>query len=148
MRRVSIFCLIALAAAAPGCRRPVAATVPPGPPSPAGWEVRYNATLALANRGSPLVKEDPAVWDNLLEMLDEEQQLRNFTRKRPDGQAVPDETAARTTVIGALRAVAELHRQRPALDLSGLNEPIERLTRSANVPVRTRAAQTQLILSQ
>jgi len=73
--------LIILAAA--GCQRQ-ATSAPPGPKSPTGWQVRYNAAQALAHRGSPLVK-DPAAWESLLEMLDEEQQLRNFTQSR-DGR--------------------------------------------------------------
>jgi len=37
------------------------------------------------------------------------------------------------TVIGALRAVAELHRRQPGLDLGELSGPIVKLTQSANV---------------
>ena len=64
-----------------------------GPPSKAGWEVRYNATVALARRGSDKIK-DEQVWENLLEMLDEEQQLRNFHRELKDKSEVPDEAGA------------------------------------------------------
>ena len=91
-----------------------------GPKSPAGWEIRYNATLALARRGSPHVK-DPEVWDSLLEMLDAEQQLRNFRNKTEDGRrSRPTKTARTPTVISALQAVQELHRKDPKMDLSGL----------------------------
>ena len=49
-------------------------------------------------------------------MLDEQQQMRNFTTRLSDGREVPDETAARLTVIGALKAVQSLHRADHSLD--------------------------------
>src|SRR5262249_19030968 len=75
--------------------------VPSGPQSPRGWQVRSNAVLSLARRGSPHV-QDPEIWDTLREMLDEDQQLRNFRARLSDGREVPDQTAARLTVIDAL----------------------------------------------
>ncbi|HEY1378675.1 MAG TPA: hypothetical protein VGF55_17885 [Gemmataceae bacterium] len=129
-----------------GCQRPAApAPAPAGPKSPAGWEVRYNAALALARRGSPHVK-DAEVWDTLLEMLDEDQQLKNIPTKLIDDRMVPDETDARRTVIGALQAVQELHRKRPEVDVSGLREPIDKLTRSPNATVAVQAKQALLVL--
>jgi hypothetical protein len=129
-----------------GCQRPVAPpTVAAGPKSPAGWEVRYNAALALARRGSPHVT-DPAVWDTVLEMLDEDQQLRNFRTKLDDGREVADETGARTTVISALQAVQEFHRKQPQTDLAALREPIDKLTRSPNATVSVQARQAMLVL--
>jgi hypothetical protein len=140
-------CVLLLMVVAVGCQRP--AVSPPstvtGPKSPAGWEVRYNAALALARRGSPHVK-DPEVWDMLTEMLDEDQQLRNFRTKTDDGREVTDETGARTTVIGALQAVQELHRKEPKMDLTGLKEPIEKLTRDSNPTVAVQARQAMLAL--
>jgi len=127
-----------------GCQRPVA-PAPAGPKSPAGWEVRYNAALALARRGSPHVT-DVEVWDSLLEMLDEDQQLKNIPTKLVDGREVPDETDARTTVIGALQAVQDLHRKQPQIDLSGLKGPIEKLTHSSNPTVALQAKQALLVL--
>ncbi len=143
---IQLVCLSLLAFAA-GCQRPLVPSAPAGPKSPTGWEVRYNAALALARRGSPRVT-DAHVWDTLLEMLDEDQQLRNFRTARPGGREATDETAARLTVIGALKAVQELHRRQPGIDLSSLKEPIEKLAHSPNVPVSTEAKQAQLALSQ
>jgi hypothetical protein len=142
MRYLVLFVLLAA-----GCARPAApaASAPAGPKSVSGWQVRYNAVLALARRGSPHVK-DPDVWDTLTDMLDEGQQLRNFRVQLSNGRDVPDETAARLTVIAALRAVQELHRKQPGMDLSGLKEPIAKLAASANVPVNTEAKQAQLAL--
>ena len=137
----------AFLALAAGCHRPAApaASAPVGQTAPGGWQVRYNAVLSLARRGSPQVK-DPDVWDTLVEMLDEDRQLRNFRTPLADGREVPDETAARLTIIGALRAVQELHRKQPQMDLSGLKEPIEKLTHSPAAPVSTEAQQTLLAL--
>lgn len=141
-RWLGFFALLVLA----GCNRGSPTAPPPGPKSPTGWQVRYNAAQALAHRGSEQAK-DPVVWETLLEMLDEDQQLRNFTQSR-NGRDVCDTTAARLTVIGALKAVIELHRRQPGHDLSGLKEPIAKLTQSTNVPVKTEAKQAQLILKQ
>jgi HEAT repeat protein len=137
-------CLILIIAA--GCQRaPNSPTAASGPKSPAGWEVRYNAALALARRGSLHVK-DAEVWDSLVEMLDEDQQLRNFRTKHEDGRETPDETGARTTVISALQAVQALHRKDPIIDLAGLKEPIDKLTRSPNATVSVQARQALLAL--
>ena len=146
--RVSLLVVPGLLALAAGCQRPTGpAPAPSGPQSPSGWQVRYNAVLSLARRGSPHV-QDPEIWDTLREMLDEDQQLRNFRARLSDGREVPDQTAARLTVIDALRAVQELHRKRPQMDLSGLREPIEKLTHSPAAPVATEAKQTLLALGQ
>jgi hypothetical protein len=140
--------LCALALILFGCNRggsvPVVVT---GPKSPAGWEVRYNATVALARRGSDKVK-DEGVWDNLTEMLDEDQQLRNFRRAEKDGKEVSEAGSAHLTVITALKAVNELHKKRPEMDLSGLKPSIEKLIQSRNLAVSTEAKRTQLLLSK
>lgn len=111
-------------------------------PSPGqhGRDIRCNAALALAWRGSPKIK-DPVAWDLLLEMLDEPTQLQNYRAKLPDGREVSNEAAARETTRGALRAVAELHRKKPAMDLSGLRPALEKLTGSTNKLVATDAKQ-------
>lgn len=145
----SIGCCVLIAAlAVAGCHRSAAGgTIPSGPKSSPGWEVRYNAALALARRGSDKAK-DPAAWDTLQEMLDEQQQLRNFRVQMRDGREVPDESAARLTVISALRAVTELHRKQPGIDLTELNEPIAKLARSDNALLSKEAKQTQLALAK
>jgi hypothetical protein len=130
---------------ATGCQRPTAPPPVSGPKSSTGWEVRYNAALALTRRGSPHVK-DPEVWDTLLEMLDEDQQLRNFRTKTDDGRDIVDDNGARTAVIGALQAVQDLHRKQPQLDVSPLKAPIEKLTHSSNPTVTLQAKQALLAL--
>ena len=82
-----------------GCQKAPAPVAPPsGRASRAGWEIRYNAAAALARRGSDRIKDHIEV---LSEMLDENQQLLNFRTKLKEGQDVPDEQAARATVISA-----------------------------------------------
>jgi hypothetical protein len=126
-----------------GCSRPAesAPALRSGGPNVPGREVRYNAVLALAHRGSPRIKEE-GVWDVLLEMLDEDQQLQNYTPRTGNSRGVADETAARTTVISGLEAVQELHRKLPQLELSGLREPIEKLSHSSNATVSVQARRT------
>lgn len=131
-----------------GCQRPAAPSPPAaasGPKSPAGWEVRYNAVLALLRRGSTEVTQAD-VWDTVVEMLDEDQQLRNFRTKDDDGREVLDENGARTTVIGTLQALQEFHRKQPKTDLAAVKEPIEKLARSPNATVSLKAKEARLAL--
>src|SRR4051812_5724010 len=80
-----------------------------GTPSAPGWEVRYQATVTLARRGS-----DQVPLETLREMLDERQQLRNCVTKLQNGQEVSNEAAARTNIISALKAVVEWNRSEGA----------------------------------
>ncbi len=149
MRRWLIgLCLLSLIG---GCQK-AAPTVKlsEGRRSPAGFEIRYNAAVALARMGSDHAKER---LDVLTEMLDEEQQLRNFRTTIVDGkevqenQARPDPVAARTAVESALKAIVELHRKKPALDLSSLMPAIEKLGASPNPALRLEAERTRLALA-
>jgi hypothetical protein len=108
-----------------------------------GLKIRYNATISLARRGS-----DKSRLGVLQEMLDVEQQRENFRVKRRDGQVVPDEPTVGLTVSTALQAVAELHRHRPARDLSQLESAVASLTRSDNSALRNEAAKTQTALAR
>src|SRR5262249_39127086 len=108
-----------------------------------GLKIRYNATIALARRGS-----DKSRLGVLQEMLDVEHQRENFRVKRRDGQVVPDEPTVGLTVSTALQAVAELHRHRPARDLSQLESAVASLTRSDNSALRNEAAKTQAALAR
>src|SRR5208282_705557 len=71
--------LLVLAVPSPGAGFPVfinwgaVAILSKSLPSSPGWAVRYNATVTLARRGSAKTP-----FDVLSEMLDEDQQLRNF----------------------------------------------------------------------
>jgi hypothetical protein len=107
-------------------------------------EVRYNAAVALARRGSDMVR-----LDLLGEMLDEAR-LRESFRVKPEGggPAQPDESAVRVTVVNALKAVAELHRRRPERDLSELVPAVRRLTQSPTQALRGEADATLRALGQ
>jgi hypothetical protein len=85
-----------------------------------GWEIRYNAAIALARRGSVNVP-----LDILASMLDEQRQMRNFRAKLADGTEVADEVAARRTVLNALQAVMEWHKFKAAVDKVGKDNPAE-----------------------
>jgi hypothetical protein len=110
-----------------------------------GLEVRYKAVEGLARRGSPKVQKRLGV---LKEMLDPDQQAKNFRTRLKDGRDVPDDTAVASTVTSGLRAVAELHRKRPGLDLSALRPAVEALAQDPNSYVRNEAEKTQIVLNQ
>jgi hypothetical protein len=113
-----------------GCGQSATPTVSSGPSSSTGWDVRYNAALALARRGSPQF-DDSVVQDLFKEMLDEELQLRNFRTKLKNGQETTDAIAARTAVLGALKALDEYKTKQPKADLAALRPAIEKLTSSS-----------------
>ena len=71
-------------------------------PSKDGWAVRYNASTALARRGTKALP-----CDVVAEMLDEDQQLRKYMVTAPDGTKTLDEQAARRTVFNTLKAMQD-----------------------------------------
>jgi hypothetical protein len=132
-----------------GCQKPPELAPPDtatGGGSSVQLEIRYNAVRALAHRGSDALK-DPDRLAVLGEMLDEEQQLRNFRLKLKNGQEVPDHSEARATVESALKAIVELHRKRPDIDLSALHPAIDKLTRSSNEVLKQEAVRTKKLLN-
>jgi hypothetical protein len=106
-----------------------------------GLKIRYNATVALARRGS-----DQARVDVLQDMLNEPLQQQNFVLKRKNGEEVPDEATARVTVATALQAVAELHRKNPERDLSRLYRAIEEIAEGKNAALQAEAERTRKTL--
>jgi hypothetical protein len=135
-------------------------TIPDEPPadvkaSPRGWQIRYNATLSLAARGSKKVR-----LDLLQEMLDENVQLKNFRLKtRGNTRDVPDEAGARRTVLNTLKAIAEWHQkldvaraytsQEDKKDLEKVYAAIDRLADKGTNPVlRTEAERTRILLKR
>lgn len=118
-------------------------------PSAPGWEIRYTAARVLAHRGSPRTP-----LPILCEMLDADQQQRNFRNRLPDGRLVGDEAAAYHEVLIALKAVGEWHKsaksQSAASDIAEmikLRAAVEKLTQSPNNVVRTRALEVLLALN-
>jgi hypothetical protein len=110
-------------------------------PSSPGWLVRYNATQTLARRGSAQMP-----LDVLAEMLDEDQQLRNFRVRLADGKEVANESAARQTVFDALKAVGDWHKHKAVVQAVGNNPDLQRvyaaidkLTQNPNAVLRKEA---------
>jgi hypothetical protein len=117
------------------------AASPTGAGSAPGWEVRYNATLALARRGSDKVR-----LDVMEEMLDPDRQMQNFRTRPKNGPETTDERGACEAVVGALDRLVELHQQRPGLDLSEVHPAVEKLRHSPNRAVQVRAERTLIAL--
>jgi hypothetical protein len=110
-------------------------------PSSPGWGVRYNATLVLARRGSAKTP-----LDVLSQMLDEDQQMRNFRVRLADGKDVADEYAARRTVLAALKAFDDWQQHKDAVqavgnapELQRVQAAIDKLTHSGNEVVSKEA---------
>jgi hypothetical protein len=106
-----------------------------------GFRVQVNATIALARRGSPKVR-----LPLLEEMLDEAKLGTLFVRKAKGENEKPNDALVTLTLTDTLKAVAQLHRQRPELDLSALGPAVETLSKHANPAIRVEAEQTLLAL--
>ena len=104
-----------------------------------GYEVRVNANIALARRGSPLVR-----FDLLDEMLDPEALSKVFLLRTPDGKEVANETLVSVTLIGTLRAVSELSKLRPEYraKVEALLPRVEALASGSNREVGDEAKKT------
>jgi hypothetical protein len=139
--------LVALAVAIPGEGFPAStnwgalAALGHNLPSSPGWQVRYNATIALARRGSTQLP-----FDVLCQMLDEEQQVRNFRMAIAPGKEIADEYAARRTVLDALKAFEDWQKHKEAVQaardnpgLACVHAAIDKLTKSDNEVLRTEA---------
>ena len=107
-----------------------------------GLQIRFNAAVALARFGSKNAR-----LDVLKDMLDENYLRDNLVlRPRGGGAEQPNAEVIGQTLLNALKAVAELHKLRPDLDLSALKPPVDALAASGNPDVRTEAEKTKLAL--
>jgi hypothetical protein len=110
----------------------------------AGQRVCFNAVVALARRGSPKIADR---MDVLAAMLDGDALRKNFVLVHKNGTEEPEKAAVDQTLFDALKAVAELHRLRPEMDLSALNPAIDALaTTNGNPALRSEAQNTQIAL--
>jgi hypothetical protein len=109
-----------------------------------GFRVQANATIALARMGSPKVRLD------LLQTMLDKNELQSIFVLQPKkgGDERPDEAVVVQTLENALKAVAELHRKRPQLDLSRLHANLDALAHDPNVTLQTEAGKTVLALSK
>jgi hypothetical protein len=124
-----------------GCNQQPATPVVAGPASGDGWEIRYTAAIALARRGSDKLN-DPHVRDLFLEMLDEQQQLRN-ARETVNGREVTDLAKAHGTTFAALDALSEYHRRNKSADLAPFKPAIDKITTSSNAWLANKAKTLQ-----
>jgi hypothetical protein len=108
-----------------------------------GREVAYNAVIALANRGSDKVKDN---FDMLQEMLTEDDVRKHLKVRAKDGTERTDDAAAVQTLINALKAVGQLHRKQPDMDLSSVRPAIDKLADNSNKAVQTEARNVQKTL--
>jgi hypothetical protein len=108
---------------------------------PLGRQVCYNATNALARRGSTRTRTGV-----LEEMLDEGKLRDTFRLRNKNGTDEPDNAAAVQTVLVALKAVAEMHRRNPKLVNDALREAVNKLTSNQNAAVANEAKQTKQVL--
>jgi hypothetical protein len=112
-------------------------------PSTPGWEVRYNAVAAITRLGFADVP-----WPILEEMLDENRQMRNFRVQLQDGKEVPDEAAARLTLLSALRALTDWHKKQTekrevTRDQARVYAAVDRLYESPILEIKTQADRTR-----
>lgn len=106
-----------------------------------GLEIRYNAALALARRGSPKIRVDL-----LQEMLDEERLRENFRLRRAGGTDTVDESTVRTTLLSTLQALTELHQRQPEKDLTAVKPALQKLAQSNVKGLQVEAEKTLLAL--
>jgi hypothetical protein len=107
-----------------------------------GLEIRYQAWLALARRGSDRLRKG---FGLLPDMLDEAKLNEQFP-VREQGKQVPDAVQVQETVLSTLKALVELHRRQPDLDLAPLYPAVEKLTQNPNGTLSTQARETLLAL--
>jgi len=106
-----------------------------------GRAVCYNATIALARRGS-----DKTRVDLLVEMLDEGQLREVFRLKEKNGVERADEALVIVTMTNALKAAAEMHGHNPQLTTEALREAVSKLTTNNNAAIANEAKKTQQVL--
>ena len=82
----------------------------------------------------------------VLDMLDEEYLKTNLKGRRKDGSEITDEAAVVQTLIDSLKAVGELHRKRPEMDLTSLRPAVDKLAGNSNKSVQTEAKNAQKAL--
>jgi len=102
-----------------------------------GLEIRFNASIALARRGSDKVRS--AV---LKQMLDEDGLADNFTVRLEGGKEVTDHALVADTIGTALGGLAMLHVKRPDKDLAEFQPILQKLEHSADKVLSGEATRT------
>ncbi|MGF1582232.1 MAG: hypothetical protein ACFCD0_23150 [Gemmataceae bacterium] len=117
-------------------------------PSLPGFQIRYNAVIALLRRGS--TKNQSHTLAILCEILSEKKQMVNFRIETKEGGSVADVGAARRTVLNGLKAFLQWHQkvksskrfQPDAADVIRVREAVERLKESSNQALQEQAEAT------
>jgi hypothetical protein len=104
-------------------------------------QVRFNANVALANRGSKHVR-----LDMFADMLDDEYLQSKLTWQRQDGKEIADAALIQNTLVTSLKAVGNLHKKRPEMDLSSLRKAVDKLADHSSEIVKTEAKKLQKAL--
>lgn len=106
-----------------------------------GFRVQVNATVALARQGWK-------VHLPLLQTMLDEDELRSIfvIQSKTGGAEQPDQATVVQIMLNALKAVVELHRKNPRLDLSSLRPNIDKLAHNPNLAVQTEAGRVVLAL--
>ena len=107
-----------------------------------GFRVQVQAAIALVRHG----------WKvrlTLLQTMLDEEELRSIfvVQSKKGGDEQPDQAMVVETMINALKAVAELHRNEPKRDLSSLRPFLDKLTHNPNPAVQTEAERVVLVLN-
>jgi hypothetical protein len=105
-------------------------------------EIRYQAWLALVRRGSDRLRRG---FGPLPDMLDEPKLNEQFPSLQR-GQQGAEAMQVQETILSTLKALIELHRRQPDLDLSPLYPAVEKLTHNPNGTLSTQARETLLAL--
>ena len=108
-----------------------------------GFRVQVNAAIALARHG----------WKirlTLLQTMLDEDELQSIfvVQSKKSGAEQADQAAVVETMLNTLKAVAELHRQSPQLDLSSLQPNLDKLAHNPNPAVQTEAGRVVRALSK
>jgi hypothetical protein len=101
-------------------------------------EIGYQAVVALARHGSKRFAAHPEWINTLRDMLDEDRQSK-LNRVIIRDKEVVDENKTTETISTALKAVAEVHRLRPELDLTSLKPALEKLTNNKSKTIKDEA---------
>jgi hypothetical protein len=107
-------------------------------------EIRYQALMALAMRGSPQIEK---MMRALADALDESKLQDEFEKARGTYPASAQELTS-LTLVGMLKAVGELHAKQPGMDLSSLRGEIDKLAESANPAVKREASALRITLDR
>src|SRR5262249_50408304 len=108
----------------------------------AGFNVRANAAIALARRGSPKARLD------LLEELLDPDKLRSVHRIRhkKTGEEKVNEALVAETELNALKALVKLHERQPGLDYTGCREAVKKHTQDKIAAVQKEAQEAEKAL--